>query len=343
MRIKDALRNVVKRPSSSEKMDLSAPWTIPHRATATAEDIFYCFRLLLGRSPNPEEWTGHVGNAGADLDGVIRSYMSSLEFSRRAAALMGHRLSDKISLVRSKSFSIYVQEEDAAVGQHVKRGEYEPHVTAVFRERLRPGMQVVDIGANIGYFTMLSASLVGPSGGVLAVEPNPECVKLLEASRRENSFDNVDVIQAAAGQELGLLVLNRSYSNAMTSPTPSDVGALIASTTVPSVRLDDLIADTTKIDLVKVDVEGAEYNALFGMRATLERCHPAIVSEFSPDMMPGISGVNGRQYLGFFIELGYRISVIEHDGRLTPCGVDPEKVMDAYAKSGVDHIDILLD
>jgi hypothetical protein len=62
------------------------PWTI-RRGRATREDIFYCFRLLLGRSPNREEWDGHVAQAGGDLDAIVRSYMSSAEFSSRVETL----------------------------------------------------------------------------------------------------------------------------------------------------------------------------------------------------------------------------------------------------------------
>lgn len=343
MRIRDFLTNTLKARTGKSGLDLAAPWEIPHNRSATPEDIFYCFRLLLGRSPNREEWQGHVGHAGSDLDAVVRSYMNSLEFSRRSGALLGHRLNDRTSLKELKGFSIYVQEEDAAVGQLVKRDAYEPHVTAVFRDRLKAGMHVLDIGANIGYFTMLAASLVQSTGSVTAIEPNPDCAKLLEASRRANSFDNVIVVQVAAGRELGLLILNTSYSNAMTSPAPDDAAALIDSMTVPSFRIDDLVPRNKNIDFVKIDVEGAEYNALLGASDTIKRCHPTIVGEFSPDMMPGISFVDGRQYLRFLLDFGYKMSVIEHDGSLTACGVDPEKVMNAYAKSGVDHIDILLD
>ena len=189
---------------------------------------------------------------------------------------------------------------------------------------------------------MLSASLVGREGSVTAIEPNPECAKLLEASRRANSFDNVTVLQVAAGRELGLLVLHGNYSNAMTSAAPDDAAALISSTTVPSFKVDDLIPRNKKIDFVKIDVEGAEYNALLGASDLIKRCHPTIVSEFSPQTMPGISGVDGRKYLRFLLDFGYTISVIEADGTLTACGTDAEKVMDAYTNSGVDHIDILL-
>ena len=308
----------------------------------TPEDVFYCFRLLLGRPPNREEWEGHVGQAPTDLDALVRAYMSSLEFSRRAETLLSHHVSDRMSLVSAKGFSIYVQEDDTSVGQHVKQGEYEPHVTAVFRQMLRPGMHVLDIGANIGYYTMLSASLVGPGGSVTAIEPNPASAKLLEASRRANSFDNVVVIQVAAGRELGLLTLHGSYGNVMTSAAPEGAAALINSTTVPTFRVDDLIPRDKKIDFVKIDVEGAEYNALLGASELIKRCHPTIVSEFSPSTMPGISGIDGRGYLRFLLGFGYTISVIEGGGTLRPCNADPERAMEAFTTRGADHIDILL-
>jgi hypothetical protein len=156
--IRRFLRRVLGPRRARPGLDLSEPWKIP-QSPVTPEDVFYCFRLLLGRPPNREEWEGHVGQAPADLDALVRSYMSSLEFSRRADTVLGRRLDDRLSLVSAKGFSIYVQEDDTSVGQHVKRGGYEPHVTAVFRDRLRPGMHVLDIGANIGYYTMLAASL----------------------------------------------------------------------------------------------------------------------------------------------------------------------------------------
>ena len=336
--LRSVLRPVLRRPA----VLLDEPWKIP-QSPATGEDIFFCFRLLLGRPPNHEEWGGHFAQRGTALDALVRSYMTSFEFSNRADALLRDRSSDSVSLTKAKRFSIYVQGADATISEHVKRDAYEPNVTAVFVDRLRPGMNVLDIGANIGWYTMLSASLVGPSGSVTAIEPNPESAKLLEASRRANSFDNVTVLQVAAGREAGLLVLHGSYGDAMTLAAPADAAALTDATTVPSFKLDDLIPHDKKIDLVKIDVQGAEYNALLGTSALIKRCRPTIVSEFSPTMMPGISGVDGRQYLRFLLDFGYKVAVIEGDGTLRDCGTDAEAVMDAYTSSGVDHIDIIFD
>jgi FkbM family methyltransferase len=308
--------------------------------TANAEDIFYCFRLLLGRNPNPEEWPGHSSRAGEDLENVVSSYVTSREFADRRLLRKTYR--DKVELVQFPSFSLYASTDDLAVGNHVLIGRsYDPGVAAILRRRVERGMAVVDIGANIGYLTMLLASLVGQSGLVVAVEPNPENIKLLEASRRVNGFDHVLIIQAAAGRRTGLLALNVSYSNGMTTELPDDVGGLFEARPVPCFALDDIHTTERRIDLIKIDVEGAELNALVGLSETIDRDRPVIVSEFSPATLPGISRCSGPEYLHFLIAEGYRIGVIERDGSETGFGDDVDGVMGAYSRSGIDHIDII--
>jgi FkbM family methyltransferase len=306
---------------------------------ATQEDIFYCFRLLLGRSPNPEEWPGHSSRVGEDLGDVVSSYVTSREFAERG--LLNKTYRDQLELVRLPRFSLFASNDDLAVGRHVRGGSYEPGVAAIFSRYVKPGMSVVDIGANIGYFTMLSASLVGPSGLVVAIEPNPENIKLLEASRRVNGFDQVLVIQAAAGRRTGLLALNVSYSNGMTGELQNSVDAIFAARPVPCFALDDLLPRDRHFNLVKIDAEGAELNAVIGLSETIARDHPVIVSEFSPGALPGISHCSGPEYLRFLIDKGYWLGVIGHDGSETDFGDDVDGVMGAYLRSGIDHIDII--
>jgi FkbM family methyltransferase len=308
--------------------------------TATAEDIFYCFRLLLGRNPNPEEWPGHSSRAGEDLESVVSSYVTSREFAARG--LLNKTYRDQVELVQFPGFSIFAANDDLAIGHHLLGGHpYEPGIAATFNRCVRPGMAVVDVGANIGCLTMLLASLVEASGLVVAVEPNPENIKLLEASRRVNGFDHVLVIQAAAGRQTGLLALNVSHSNGMTGQLPEDADAVFASHPVPCFALDAILPKGRRIDLIKIDTEGAELNALIGLSETINRDRPVIVSEFSPATLPGISRCSGPEYLGFLIARGYRIGVIERDGSETGFGDDVDGVMGAYSRSGVDHIDII--
>jgi FkbM family methyltransferase len=311
-----------------------------HTRIATPEDIFYCFRLLLGRCPNPEEWPGHASRAGEDIDNIVSGFVTCHEFAERG--LLRNTYEDKVELVRFANFSVFASKDDLAVGNHVVVGRaYEPRVAAVLSRHVKPGMAVVDIGANIGYLTMLLASLVGPSGRVVAVEPNPDNIKLLEASRRVNGFDQVLVIQAAAGRQTALLALSVSYSNGMTAELPSSPDAIFAARPVPCFALDAILPRDRPIDLVKIDTEGAELNALIGMAQTVGRDRPVIVSEFSPGMLLGISGCSGPEYLRYLIAQGYRIGVIQPDGSESGFGDDVEGVMGAYARSGIDHIDIV--
>jgi FkbM family methyltransferase len=315
------------------------PWARHFSPAATPEDIFHCFRLLLGRNPNREEWLGHAGRAGENLEGLVAGYLRSLEFAKRG--LLRRPASEGLALAEVQGFRIYVAPDDMDVGRHVQGDNYETYVMAVFRRLLRPGMGVIDIGANIGYFTMLSASIVGPSGYVLAIEPNPDNARMLEASRRVNGYRQVTVAQVAAARETGLLVLNVSQSNGTTAPPSSDPDLLLAARTVPAIPVDALAPPTRRIDLIKVDVEGAEYVALAGCEALIRRDRPAIISEFSPDAMQDISGVSGPEYLRWLLGQGYRIGVIAHDGTVSDPVSDPAPIMAAYAAGGSDHLDLL--
>jgi predicted methyltransferase len=140
--------------------------------------------------------------------------LRSPEFARRA--FLDEVEPAEVELTQLNGFSIYTSAQDLAVGQHVRTGTYEPAVTALFRRILKPGMTVIDVGANIGFYSLLAASIVGTDGYVLAVEPNVQNVRLLEASRRVNSFGQLIVAYAAAGRNTGVLALNTSYSNGTT-------------------------------------------------------------------------------------------------------------------------------
>lgn len=305
---------------------------------ATEADILACFRLLLGRNPNPEEWPGHSARAGEHLPDVVSSYLSSLEFTRRRL-IEGSAGSGRTEIADLDGFRILASPDDLAVGRTVLAGAYEPEVAAVFRDVLRPGMTAIDIGANIGFFTMLAASLVGPAGSVLAFEPNSRNARMAEASRRLNRFEHVTIVQAAAGRGAGMLALNTSFSNGTTSEIEGE--AVLSVDSVASVRVDDIALNGPPVALIKVDVEGAEYNALLGCLRTIRRDRPVLVLEFGPGQLPGISGVTGRELLQWLVDEHYEFEVIELGGTPTHAGRDCEAVMRSYLTRGHDHIDII--
>ena len=160
-------------------------------------------------------------------------------------------------------------------------GNVEPEVQTVLADLLGPGDVFYDVGANIGYFTIIGARLVGPSGRVVAVEPQPEALRRLRHNLALNGFDNVTVIEAAVADEedYGDLVVSQEeileVAALAGAPGPDQPKIRVRVTTLDQLRAADLPAPK----VVKLDVEGAEVRALNGMVETLRRDRPAIVCE----------------------------------------------------------------
>lgn len=149
---------------------------------------------------------------------------------------------------------------------------YEPHQTVLFQRLLSEGDTVFDVGAHVGYYTLLSAVLVGPGGKVAAFEPDPENVRDLAAHVRINRLENVTVVAGAVGRESGSARLELGPG--------SGRGRLSKEGTVEvrTVSLDDFVVETgLRPRLVKIDVEGAEMPVLRGARTLLETVRPALV------------------------------------------------------------------
>ncbi len=325
--------------------DQNEPWLLPFDNRASPDDIVACFRLILGRRPHREEWVGHSGHIGSPLQDVVSIYLNSLEFSYRGLISAASQATHKepgaaIRLADLGGYRLYADPDDLAVGRHALAGAYDRYLTNLLGTFLRPGMGMIDIGANIGVFALLAAARVGSSGYVLAVEPNPSNTRLLEASRRANGFENLTVCQAAADAKIGILGLYSSDSNGTTSAIETEVDLLSCRNTVAALRVDDLVPSGQRIDFIKIDVEGAEYKALLGTERIIRQWSPVILSEFSPGLLAGISRISGPAYLDWLIAFGYRIGVVERTGR-AQVGLSSVDIMAAYQASGLDHIDIV--
>ncbi|HLY17761.1 MAG TPA: FkbM family methyltransferase [Bryobacteraceae bacterium] len=300
---------------------------------ACERDIYNCFRLILGRYPSQEEWAGHRALAGQPLAAVTAKYVGSAEYQKVRNS------GRKPALARLPGFELYASPADLAVGRHIlDHLEYEPHVSRVFAEHLKPGMNVLDIGANIGYFTFLAAARVGPPGRVWAVEPNPRNVAFLSATRAHNQFRHVEIIQAAASDRWEVLSLSTDCSNGAALEAsgrhPDDFPE-----PVMALPLDACLPRSLSIQVVKIDVEGAEGKALRGMRDLVERDRPIIFSEFTPSTLPLVSRISPAEYLELFTSRGYALAVLESSG---PRYLNAAALLDHAAAVAADsHLDIL--
>jgi FkbM family methyltransferase len=161
-------------------------------------------------------------------------------------------------------------------------GQYEPMVQEAFRRTVRPGDVVLDIGASIGMLSLLAARLAGPSGQVIAFEPQRESADVIEAHARLNGFRTLRVIQAAAGSHAGETEMVVTTDPAWTiTNSIGDHPLAVRRERVRLVAVDDLVRDgeIPPPRVVKIDVEGSELDVLSGMSRTLTELRPTLIAE----------------------------------------------------------------
>lgn len=167
---------------------------------------------------------------------------------------------------------------------------YEPKLSEAIRERLRPGDVFLDVGANVGYFSVLAAHLVGPEGRVVAFEPHPEAIERLRQAVAVNGLAGVvEVVEAALGNQSGHAPLFLSDDSVLSTTDPARAPSRSDFTFPRSIgvrllRLDDWLRErqelASRLRAIKIDVEGTEAEVLEGMTATLaERPDVSILCE----------------------------------------------------------------
>jgi FkbM family methyltransferase len=240
-------------------------------------------------------------------------------------------------LLRLRDFMMYVRLDDWDVGARIAvKRTYERHVTESMRPLLKPGMVMIDIGANIGYYSLLAASRVGATGKVTAFEPSMENCALLQKSVKANGFDNVVIHSMAVTDLEGTVGFSMGDSNGSIDRKNPDSRPI----QVRAVRLDGFLKDEPRIDLIKMDIEGAEGFALAGMRHLLARYRPILFTEFCPSALQAISEIMPEDYLSDLRELGYELHIV-HRGRARNGGPQSnEEIMREFAECQSDHLDI---
>lgn len=240
--------------------------------------------------------------------------------------------------VQMHGFQLYVGLDDWAVGARIAvKRSYEPHVTAAMCPLLMPGKVFLDVGANIGYYTLLAASRVGDRGKVIAFEPAAENQTLLRRSLAANRLNNVDLHPFAVADVNGIVGYGMDDSNGRVDPGDPAASPL----QVSAVTLDTFLANEPRIDVVKMDIEGAEDRALRGMSSVIRRHRPIIFTEFSPAGLRSASGISPEVYLNQLREPGYDLVVIPKTG-LPTVAMSNEEIMSYFSRSGAtDHVDLL--
>jgi len=193
-------------------------------------------------------------------------------------------------------------------------GKYEPEITVMMEQVLRPGMRAIDVGAHIGFHVLLAARLVGPTGRVYAFEPARDNFDVLQRNIALNSYKNVTAVNKAVTDTSGTVTFHLSpEGNDRHSIRNSSRNAIShESVTVGTVSIDDFLESENwpAIDVIKMDAEGAEPNVFRGMRKLVlraTRLHMFI--EFAPSCLEE-SGFDPREFLSEIMSSGFEIRLL---------------------------------
>ena len=192
-------------------------------------------------------------------------------------------------------------------------GTNELPVQEALRDHLGAGDVFYDIGANVGFFSLVAARLVGSRGRVYAFEPVPFIADSVEANAARNRFGNVTVLVVAVGAETGTRELFMSSHPGGATLSAADASADVVGTLqVPTVAIDELVAGgrARPPTVVKIDVEGAELDVIGGMARTMQTFGPVLLCELDDAAPEGLAR-KLRRFRETLEEHGYEVTVLE--------------------------------
>ena len=343
--VASAQQNGSEAPSQP---DLTA--ASPSDDKMTHADIVAAYRLFHGRQPDPaglDFFSAHVGQWSVRQ--MLPYFAHSDEFrnSDTYRVLLGGVSGDELIEVDRGDHRLLVPSGDGAIGQVlIDSGTYEPHLLEALQTVLEPGGTFVDCGANIGIITMTAAAAVGPTGRVVAFEALANNANLVRLSAALNGFDHVTVHHAAVADRPDVLVIDTAAgSNGIVNGplrlalARSSPEVLARRNLVGSVRLDDALAGVDALDVLKIDIEGAEGLAIDGAAGVIDRFEPVVFLEYSPDLVERISSRSGAELIAWFTDRGYRVTVLDDNS----AGLEAADLDTALKKAGLDHFDLRLD
>lgn len=223
-------------------------------------------------------------------------------FIHRSYRKFYERYDEMMKLVRSESLEIELKEFGGvfSVGKEsllakfiLKEGEYEPDIVALVKQHLDTERDVLDIGANVGFFSVLCGDALANGSRVLAAEPTPGALKRLKLNLEQNGVKNVILHEGLVGKENGLVPFNvvegkEEYSSMKPIAHEHAVDFESKPMDILCRRIDDLVLEhELNPGFMKIDVEGAEWDVMQGATKTIEKFRPVILTELDDRLLQG--------------------------------------------------------
>lgn len=202
--------------------------------------------------------------------------------------------------------------EDLVSRTILETGGWERVSFGMVSEHLGAGATFIDVGADIGYYSLKAAPMVGAAGHVIAIEPNPEAIGRLQVNVAASDAKVVAVAPVACSDTEGTLELYvapdaNTGETSLSKTNASQIGAIAHTYKVRARPLDDIVRESGvgRVDAIKIDVEGAEYLVLKGAQQTLDRFHPMLLVEIVEGQLRGM-GTSSAQVRELLRAHGYR-------------------------------------
>ncbi|KXU29588.1 hypothetical protein A0J57_23465 [Sphingobium sp. 22B] len=233
---------------------------------------------------------------------------------------------------------------DAAVSKTIMlTGDWEPAVGRQILKMLRPGDTFLDVGANIGWFSLLAGDFLARSGSgrVIAIEANPTLVPHISASIVKSGLaDVISLKPYAVSDRIDVVEMSVSEQGNVGGLSIAPLSGNTNKNVVPALPLDVLLADVPRIDLIKMDIEGAEPLAIAGGADLLRKHRPKIIMEINGDGLSGVSGHSVDDLLRQMAAFGY--SPWRFKGLDDPQMLSRAQTEDLVAHHGYDDVLFLM-
>ncbi len=268
------------------------------------------YRFLLGREPDSEAVIDDAVEHYQDLDHLRLEMMHGSEFRTNATYALSHTRAQWKFKELADGLYLPLDMSDRGVSLPILwSGEWEPATTALILSKIDADSVFLDIGANVGWFSILAGSRLrrlGGRGKVIAFEMQPDVARRLQSAVFLSALQNhVDVHAVALSDSMSVAEVglrpDGNRGGAFVRPFSADASHAV----VPCVTLDSLLARADRIDLIKMDIEGSELKALRGSSALLKRFSPELIIEINDEMLQQVSGGGTAELLGFLDEHGY--------------------------------------
>ncbi len=281
------------------------------------EAVEWGYRLILGREPEDESVLAEKMKCAniMDLSGQL---LYCDEFISKQPSFMPP-LNRWVLIEHPFGFRIWLNLADTAISWPIMRNEFELPEITFLTNHIKPGDTVIDIGANVGFYSLLFASIVGQGGSVIGFEPMPFLYERATMSALESGFKHCVLHNVALGTEPG------SAELVYAPGSPNWGGAFLsfdgsvlpdhASHTVPVRPLSEYLQGV-RPNFVKIDIEGGEYLVMSEAREILKAAKPIILSEIHSDQLRRVSGVSPAEYIRLMDAIGYRCFEISESGEL---------------------------